>query len=82
MASEDKNQELNVNLEKKPICGIVMPISSIDNCSESHWVDVKGIIIFAALIAIASLAKLLTGKKASPILMILISAALGMVMYS
>ena len=47
MASDDKNQELNVNLEKKPICGIVMPISSIDNCSESHWVDVKGIITCA-----------------------------------
>ena len=29
---------------EKPICGIVMPISSIDNCSETHWKEVKGII--------------------------------------
>lgn len=29
---------------KKPICGIIMPISSIDNCPESHWKEVKGII--------------------------------------
>lgn len=29
---------------KKPICGIIMPISSIDNCSETHWKEVKGII--------------------------------------
>ena len=25
------------------VCGIVMPISSIDNCSEEHWRDVKSI---------------------------------------
>ncbi|MEH6649968.1 MAG: hypothetical protein V7707_08100 [Motiliproteus sp.] len=30
-------------LEKK-ICGIVMPISSMTNCDESHWSDVLGII--------------------------------------
>lgn len=28
----------------KPICGIVMPISSIDGCSESHWSEVLDII--------------------------------------
>lgn len=27
-----------------PICGIVMPISAIDSCSEEHWRDVKGIL--------------------------------------
>jgi hypothetical protein len=26
------------------ICGIVMPISAIDNCSESHWADVLDIL--------------------------------------
>lgn len=30
--------------ESKPVCGIVMPISSIDGCSESHWTDVFDII--------------------------------------
>ena len=61
------------------LLGGVIGFESLGNTLD---IDVKGIIIFAALIAIASLAKLLTGKKASPILMILISAALGMVMYS
>lgn len=27
-----------------PVCGIVMPISALDDCSEAHWVDVLGII--------------------------------------
>lgn len=30
--------------EIKPVCGIVMPISAIDGCSESHWNDVMEII--------------------------------------
>ncbi len=30
--------------EDKPICGIVMPISAIDGCSEKHWEEVKGIL--------------------------------------
>ncbi|MBS4720962.1 hypothetical protein J4G62_11925 [Aeromonas caviae] len=33
MSNEDKN-----------ICGVVMPISSIDGCNESHWSDVLDII--------------------------------------
>ncbi len=28
----------------KPICGVVMPISAIDGCSESHWSDVHEIL--------------------------------------
>ena len=28
----------------KPVCGVVMPISTIDGCSESHWADVLEII--------------------------------------
>lgn len=31
-------------LKEKSICGIVMPISEIDGCSESHWTDVIEII--------------------------------------
>jgi hypothetical protein len=30
--------------EARPVCGIVMPISAIDGCSEDHWADVLGII--------------------------------------
>ena len=45
-------------------------------------IDFKGIIIFAILIAISVVAKLALKKKPSPILMILISAGLGMMMYS
>lgn len=43
--------------------------------------DVKGIIVFAALIAISTIAKLSFKKTPSPIIMILISAVLGMVFY-
>jgi hypothetical protein len=28
----------------KPVCGIVMPISACDGCSDLHWIDVKKII--------------------------------------
>ena len=45
-------------------------------------IDFKGIIIFAILIAISVVAKLAFKKKPSPILMILISAGLGMLIYS
>ncbi len=45
-------------------------------------IDIRGIIIFAILIAITAIAKLAFKKKLSPILMILISAGLGMIMYS
>lgn len=29
---------------EKPICGIVMPISALDGCSESHWADIQDIL--------------------------------------
>lgn len=29
---------------KKPTCGIIMPISEIDNCPAEHWIDVLGIL--------------------------------------
>jgi hypothetical protein len=30
--------------EPKPICGVVMPISELEGCSESHWLDVREIV--------------------------------------
>lgn len=45
-------------------------------------VDVIGIVIFAIIVAISLIYKRLRGKKPSPILMILISAGLGMLFYS
>lgn len=44
--------------------------------------DFRGIIIFAILVTIALVGKLAFKRKLSPILMILISAGLGIVMYS
>ncbi|WP_080055658.1 hypothetical protein [Spirosoma aerolatum] len=32
------------SVDKKPTCGIIMPISLIDNCPPEHWSDVLGII--------------------------------------
>lgn len=45
-------------------------------------VDVKGLIILAILVAVAFAVKKLRGKKPSPILMILLAAGLGMLLYS
>lgn len=45
-------------------------------------VDIKGIIIFALIVGISMLYKKAKGKKPSPILMIAISAGLGMILYS
>lgn len=33
-----------VQKQAQEICGIIMPISSIDGCTESHWVDIKRVI--------------------------------------
>jgi chromate transporter len=44
--------------------------------------DLKSIIIFAVLLAIAFVFKKAKKKKPSPILMILISAGLGIIVYS
>lgn len=30
---------------KKKVCGIVMPIAAMDDCPESHWIEVKQIIV-------------------------------------
>ena len=39
-----KEEGKSESLVEKPICGIIMPISSIDNCSADHWTEVKKII--------------------------------------
>lgn len=31
-------------IDPKPVCGVIMPISTIDGCSESHWADVLKIV--------------------------------------
>ncbi len=45
-------------------------------------IDLKGIFIFEMIIAISLVLKKIKGKKPSPILMIAISACLGMIIYS
>ena len=45
-------------------------------------VDVRGIIIFALIVGASLVFKKIKGKKPSPILMIAISACLGMILYS
>ena len=45
-------------------------------------VDYRGIIIFAAIVAISNIVKKIKGKKPSPILMIVISAVMGIALYS
>ena len=54
----------------------------IENTDFALDVDIKGMIIFALVVAIAAVFKKLKGKKPSPILMIAISACLGMILYS
>lgn len=39
--------ELQETAVRKPHCGIVMPISEIDGCPVSHWVEVKSILVDA-----------------------------------
>ena len=48
----------------------------------SFNVDVRGIIIFALIVGASLIFKKIKGKKPSPILMIAISACLGMLFYS
>ena len=45
-------------------------------------IDLRGLLILAILVCVAFLSKRLMGKKPSPILMILLSAGLGMLLYA
>lgn len=41
MKKEENKNEVN---NERPVCGIIMPISSIDGCSNEHWNEVKNIL--------------------------------------
>lgn len=40
----DEPEKKQESEEEKEICGIIMPISAIDGCPESHWIEVQQII--------------------------------------
>jgi chromate transporter len=61
------------------LCKTVLGFSGL---GQRLVVDMSGILLLAILITVAGIAKRLTGKKPSPILMILISAGLGMLLYA
>jgi chromate transporter len=61
---------------------LLSTVLGITTLSGGVAVDYKGLIILAVLIAIAFAFKKVRHKKPSPILMILISAGLGMLLYS
>lgn len=44
MAEEDKKEKKKDKLEYEKTCGLIMPISEIDGCSEKHWEEVKEIL--------------------------------------
>ena len=58
----------------------LLGLKTIDGTSITP--DYVGIAIFAFILASSFIIKRITGKKPSPIIMILISAALGMILYS
>ena len=57
-------------------------VIGFSNINDTLTIDFNGVLIFAILIAIAITAKLAFKKKPSPILMIVLSAGLGMLLYS
>lgn len=61
---------------------LMSTVLSFKQIGDELSVDLKGIIIFLLLIAASLLSKLTLKKKVSPILMIIISAGLGIIMYS
>ncbi len=44
MTDKKKSPEKPIEQTKPQKCGVVMPVSSIDGCSESHWADVRSIL--------------------------------------
>ncbi len=61
---------------------LLSTICGISAIGDKLALDYKGLIIFAIVVAISETVKKLKKKKPSPILMILISAVLGMILYS
>jgi hypothetical protein len=49
METKKDHEIVNDNKQIKEKCGIIMPISSIDGCSEQHWTDVKEILTEAII---------------------------------
>lgn len=41
---EKKEESKPTKKDRKPVCGIIMPISAIDGCPGEHWAEVKNII--------------------------------------
>lgn len=41
---EKKEESKPTKKDRKPVCGIIMPISAIDGCPSEHWDEVKNII--------------------------------------
>lgn len=62
--------------------GNLLNISNISTIRGGISPDIRGIVILAILIAVSLIFKKIKKKKPSPILMILISAGLGMLIYS
>ncbi len=44
MTNDKRQVQSPKSEEEKPVCGIVMPISAIDDCTAGHWEDVKKIL--------------------------------------
>ncbi len=61
---------------------LMSTLIGIKNISDTVSVDFRGIIILAVLIGTGIITKQVFKKKTSPVLMILLSAGLGMVLYS
>ena len=61
---------------------LISTVLGFSKIGDSLSVDLMGIIIFAILIALSLITKAVFKKKISPILLILISAGLGMLLYS
>jgi len=61
---------------------IISRFTGIDDINSEFNIDYKGIIIFAILVIVNILFKVITKKKLSPIVLIIISALLGLVIYA
>ncbi len=44
MATDSAVNTTKTKVRKKPVCGIVMPISALDGCSAEHWDEVQEIL--------------------------------------
>lgn len=61
---------------------LMSAVLNFSSVGDAPSIDVRDVIILAAILAIVFVSKLIFKKKPSPILMIVISAGLGMLMYS